>query len=320
MIQIRQPNIEELQNLEIDYFIAASGFESRATLQAEKFSFSSNKKYVFGFESETEDSIRIKNDRFFKNQGFTASIINGEDATISQLFDIIREIESNQKLELVVYVDYSCMTRNWYSYLLYGFFNMHNKEALKIYFGYSHAEFAQNNNKTTLNRIVSPLFGYCDFSIPSKPTALIIGLGNETNRIHGLKEYFDAVPYLYYSDRSYNEQYSQEIEILNQDILDKTNKNHIFKFPVYDLIYTNFMLENLCLTLEKDFRVIIAPCGPKPFALLAMINSLKRDWDIEVWRISPGHKIEKIDRKPTGLISAIELVFSNSNDLQTNLL
>jgi len=309
MIQIRQPNIDELSNLAIEYFICASGFESRATLQAEKLQQIAKKKIVFGFSSESEDKVRIKNDKFFTKHGFSSSVINGEDTIISQIRDLVDEIESKD-LSQVIYVDYSCMTRNWYSYLLYGFFSIKNRHQLKVYFGYSHAQFVQNGKNSTLNRIVSPLFGYCDFGVPSKPTALIIGLGNETNRVHGLKEYFDAVPYLFYSDKSYNEQYSQEIEHLNQDILEKTNANHIYTFPIYDMLYTNFLLENLCHTLSAEFRVIIAPCGPKPFALLSMINSLKSRSDIEVWRISPGHKIDKVDRKPTGLISVVELKFS----------
>ena len=160
---------------------------------------------------------------------------------------------------------------------------------------------------------MSPLFGYCDLNVPSRPTALIIGLGNERNRIYGLKEYFDAVPYLFYSDKSYNDKYSKEIEVINKEIIEETCPNNIFQFPIHDLTYTNYILENLCLTLLKDYRVIIAPCGPKPFAILAMINSLKHDDSLEVWRISPGSKIPKIDREPTGLISIIELDFYDDN-------
>ena len=164
--------------------------------------------------------------------------------------------------------------------------------------------------------ITSPLFGYCDLNVPSKPTALIIGMGNEPNRIEGLTEYFDAVPYLFYSDKSYNYEYSNEIESLNKSIIKGTNLDYIFKFPIYDLGYLNFMLSSLCEALLRDFRVVIAPCGPKPFALIAMINALnynnRSDKEylgnsIEVWRISPGDKLGKVDRVPTGLISVIEL-------------
>ena len=86
---------------------------------------------------------------------------------------------------------------------------------------------------------------------------------------------------------------------------------NIFRFPIHDLIYTNFLLENLCKALLNDFRIIIAPCGPKPFALLAMINALKYENYIEVWRISPGKRIPKINRKPTELVSVLEVTVSS---------
>lgn len=310
MIYIKQPTIEAIIDLEIDIFIAASGFETRATFQSIKLHSNAKQKFVFGFKNEIQDRIRMKNDTFFKKHGFASCVINGDESTITQFHDILNEIENISNEEIIVYIDYSCMTKNWYSYLLYGFFNLDNKKNIKLYFGYSHATFEKSKDSVSLNRIVSPLYGFCDFSVPSKPTALIIGLGNEINRVYGLKEYFDAVPYLFYSDSSYNEKYCEEIETLNNDILEKTKADQIFKFPIYDLIYTNFLLENLCLSLTRDFRVIIAPCGPKPFALLSMINSLKNDLDIEVWRISPGTKINKVDRKPTGLISVLELSFT----------
>lgn len=309
MLKISQPKAIELANLQIDFLIVVSGYESRAITQAERFACQSINRIALGFSSEKEDSVRKQNDYELTKLGFIIPIIDGEEPINSELNRIIKEIEKYtlNKTHTNVFIDYSSMTRNWYSFLLYGLINIKNKRDISIYLGYSHAEFVPYDGHHTLNRIVTPLFGYCDLSVPSKPTALIIGLGNEPNRIYGLKQYFDAVQYIFYSDKSYNEKYSKEIEDLNCEILKETSPNNIFKFPIHDLIYTNYILRSLCLTLLKDFRVVIAPCGPKPFALLAMINALSIDDSIEVWRISPGHKIGKVDRKPTGLISIIEI-------------
>ncbi len=311
MLIIKQPKPEYLENLTMDFLIVASGYESRAVTQAKKYSSKAIKKIALGFSTEENDKIRINNDKILHKLGFSIHKIVGEMPTNTVLSKLINEIEkyASKNKNTNVYIDYSCMTKNWYSYMLFNLCNIKNN--IIIYFGYSHAKFVPFDGNHTLNRIVSPLFGYCSLSIPSKPTALIIGMGNETNRIYGLKEYFDAVPYLFYSDITYNDKYSKEIEKLNNEIIKQTNPNHLFKFPVNDLIYTNYILYNLCLSLLKDYRVVIAPCGPKPFALLAMINALNLNDSIEVWRISPGNKIGKVNRKPTGLISIIEI--SNTN-------
>lgn len=311
MVTINQIVFEEIESYEFDFLICASGFETRATFQSEKIHSKASTKYALGFKSEKNCFNRTKNDLFFQENNFIIQELDGDEKLgieIRSILDLIfnHNISKNTK----VYIDYSCMTKNWYSFLIYYLFNSNYLNEMRVYFGYSHAKYVQNENRETLNRIVEPIFGYCDFNIPSKPTALIIGLGNEANRTYGLTEYFDATSFLFYSDNSYNEEYSVEIELKNELILKSTNPEHIYKFPVFDLQYTNLLLENLCTRLVKEYRVVIAPCGPKPFALLSMINCLKNGHSIEVWRISPGSKLEAVDRIPTGLVSVLELVFN----------
>lgn len=307
MITINQLHYPEVQNKIFDFFIAASGFESRASFQAKEFIGIARSKIVLGFKSESGHPNRLINDNYFKKNGFEFIIIDSEVADNMKLKDIVDRINqvAIKQTNVDVYIDYSSMTKNWYAYFLYAFKTLISN--ITITLGYSHAKYVPFNGKHLLNRVVKPLLGYCNLSIPSKPTALIIGMGNEPNRIYGLKEYFDSVPYLFYSDNSYNSDYSSEIELLHNDLLNETSAENIFHYPIYDLNYTNYLLSNLCNVLIKSYRVIIAPCGPKPFALLAMINSLMHENLLEVWRISPGDSLSKIDREPSGLISIIEV-------------
>jgi hypothetical protein len=41
-----------------------------------------------------------------------------------------------------------------------------------------------------------------------------------------------------------------------------------------------------------------------------MINSLKFEDSIEVWRISPGEGLSKVDRESTRLVSFLEVKFN----------
>lgn len=310
MIKINQVDYSQVQNKNFDFFIAASGFEKRASFQSQEFRGIAHNKIVLGFNSVIDHPNRKVNDSVFNKNDFETILIDSEISDNIKLKEIIDRIYemSKKKAEVKIYIDYSSMTQNWYSYLLFLINNLIKN--ISITFGYSHAKYIPSNGKNILNRVVKPLLGYCNLSVPSKPTALIIGMGNEPNRIYGLKEYFDAVPYLFYSDNSYNEEYSTEIEFLNKDFINEIKTENVFRFPIYDLIYTNYLLDNLCNVLMKNFRVIIAPCGPKPFALLAMLNSLMHDNLIEVWRISPGDSLSICDRVPTGLISTLEVNFS----------
>lgn len=312
MIGIEQFSSQELKDRQFDFVIAASGYEERAPYQYIDLQLQSNRKIVISFSHGQEHPVRKKNDNIFSKNGFKAIILDGEVADISILEKIVFDIKQATKDNgyVSVYIDYSCMTKNWYAYIIYSLRYLLKGYPADIFFGYTHAEFVPYNGNKTLNKVVGPLYGHCGLSVPSKPTALIIGLGNELNRIYGLKQYFDASPYLFYSDKSYNEMYSDEIEKINSEIIEEIDKENVFKFPVNDMIYTDYLIDNLCKGLFDDYRVVIAPCGPKPFALLSMINSLKYDNRIEVWRISPGNNLARVIRRPTGLITVIKIYFS----------
>ena len=311
MIKIKQLHFSEVIEKSFDFFIVSSGYESRASFQTSKYSGTAGKKIALGFNVETEDSNRLKNDKFFSDNKFEIIIIDGEDPKCNVLNEIVSKIISFSNMHEIVnvYIDYSCMTKNWYAYLLYSINYLREKSIINVAFGYSHSKFVPFDGKQALNRVVAPLLGYCNLSVPNRPTSLLIGMGDEPNRISGLQEYFDAIPYLFYTDASYNAEYSEEIKKNSIEIIEQTNKENIFPYPIHDLTYTYFLLENLCTVLLKDYRVIIAPCGPKPFSLLSMIVSLKYDNYIEVWRISPGHNLSKVDREPTGLVSVLEVTF-----------
>jgi len=309
MIKIEQISSEDALLQNYNLFIVASGFEKRATLQGEKYSGHANRKIALAFNNERDDVVRLQNDEIFHERGFEPIILDGEETDYDVLKKIIQESFKTKQSELNIYIDYSSMTKNWYAYILYFIKNSKKIMSISITFGYSHAKYLKYDGKDALNRVVSPLIGYCNINIPSKPTALIICAGNEPNRVYGIKDYFDAEPYLFYTDSSFNIEYHEETQSANIDLLSEIKQDNIIRFPVYDLMYTNNILENLCKSLINKFRIIIAPCGPKPFALLSMIISLNYEGEIEIWRISPGDGVSKTDREPEGLITCLKVIF-----------
>lgn len=303
---------ELFSKINFDLFICASGFETRSTFQARHIS-NVGRKICIGFNNEIDNLVRKENDDFFIKNKFEIINCSVEDNISENIGVLIKDIDKvlNYSRELNVFIDYSSMTKNWYSYLLLGMFNLKNRSILNIYFGYSHAEYVKSNISNTLNRIVNPLFGYCNLSLPSSPTSLIIGLGNEPNRVFGLIEYFDAIPFIFHTDSSFNSNYKVEIESISKDILNEIPIKNVFEYPINDLLYTHYILENLCKELLQTNRVIIAPCGPKPFTLISLLLSLKYENTIEVWRISPGVKLPIVDRKPNGNISILKISFTS---------
>jgi hypothetical protein len=67
-------------------------------------------------------------------------------------------------------------------------------------------------------------------------------------------------------------------------------------------------LSSLIEDLSRNYRVIIAPCGPKPFTLVSLCLALMFE-NIDVWRISSGKQSVPIDKEAEGDVVAYKISF-----------
>lgn len=310
--QTSQPKTEDLFISDVDAFICSSGFESRSTFIASTYKTQLLKvplKYCIGFD-QNKILNRAKNDRFFKKHGFQEFDGNGDsNVTVKELLDSI--LLSVEKDEINIVVDYSSMTRVWYAEICKYFSEIDLDKVINISFVYSYAKFKKAPADSSNNIHVGPISGFSSVSIPNRPTALIIGLGYEKNRAFGLTEYLDAETFIFYTDEGKAKKFSQEVERINKELINKVDEERIFRYPVDNLAYAEFELLTLCKDIRDKYRIILAPCGPKPFTLICLIVSLKLE-DIDVWRISPGSEAPPQDRDAEGYISIYKINFTNS--------
>jgi len=313
MYNISQVNFEDISD-SIDIFIAASGYESRCTLQAKSISKPWTKSFILGFKEFHDNDVRIENDAFFKNHNPVYSSINSKvdlDRIVKMIFKSLDETTEQLNEKINVYVDYSSMPKNWYAEILIKLYYYEKSERLNLFFGYSHSEYIPHNETDKYNEYVKPIEGFSNLSLPVYKTNLILTLGNNKAQVLGIKDYFDINPYLVYSDNSYNPDFSQEIESKHSELINSVEEIKIFKLPVHDLTYSYNILLSLSSALINESRIIFAPCGPKPFTLLNLLISLNLKYNADVWRISQGNNSEPLDRKATGLKTVVRLNKSN---------
>lgn len=289
--------IDEILNL--DLIIVASGYEHRASYLAQKLSHLDIKdKIVFAFKDHSENQVRKNNDKIFNDLGFISEHFSGNNweniqNILTQFFDNLCDKE-----EVNILVDYSSMTRLWYATILkYVTTYCNYRGIINLYFSYTKAKYSPPSD-SEINFTVNfdPLPGYNKLSIPDKPTALIIGLGYEKARATGLIDYFDAQEvFLFYSD---NPLYHDKIKEANGKLLE-TYSNNVFVFPLNDIVTTKTILENLCNRLSSDFRIVITPCGPKPFTLISFLLAIENQ-SIDTWRVSGSSKPDHPECYPSG--------------------
>ncbi|MCJ7645898.1 hypothetical protein MUO65_03200, partial [bacterium] len=253
-------------------------------------------KTVFGFKEHKDEGSRPANDKKFKECGFSYSELSGNSSfefsvLMQQLFKDINAASCN------LIIDISSMTRAWYGSLINTLWSETRYEKVNASFIYVPAVFPKTHPEYPPNEIVAPVKGFAGLSLSDKPTALVVGLGQDEGRAIGLKESID--PHLtiaFYTSPSTDRRYYNSMMRANKDFLESIPNEGKFAYPILDTISTYNILESVCTGLVKNFRVVLASLGPKIFGLYCFLIA-SRYPEISVWRISAGQRGNVEDHK-----------------------
>ena len=277
----KQIDFESIRDEHIDLFIIGGNHEKRVFTLYNKI-------------TKVDRSIMFR----FKDE-FVPTIPNFELFTIkncTQIYSLLEDVFSQHNGEkFTLLVDYSCMTKSWYySIILFLSKKKLNQRNIRVIFSYTPSKYSDPQTPLP-NSDISPLPG--KYVIPTdKPKALIVCLGYEKNKAEGIIEHLDPkFCHIFYTKPSLDPKFSEKVEENNSNII-KNRKNQITTYSFDDLISLERSLNALYQTLKRDYSIIIAPLGPKPFALVSMIMAAKYP-EIDIWRVGSGYDINEYDRE-----------------------
>lgn len=298
ILQARQVPYHEALSKDFDMIIAVSGYESRSSFLVRQFDPGNASKQVIGFSDKTEILFRPSNDKVFEELGYRFFLWDG--GTALDAFLLFQGLDKIKTGEANILIDYSSMTKTWYASII-NHFLMENPgiQKVNLYFSYTPSEYARPK-KARPFKIAEPLGFRSKRLLPGKPVALIMGLGYEKDRaVFVQKAVSPDTTYLFYSEPAFDRRFVEKVYINNFRLIDNLQKNQVIAYPVRELDKIDYLLTTLCLELRMHHKVIIAPMGPKPFALCSLLLSARYP-DIEVWRVSAGPSECVYDRKPGG--------------------
>jgi len=304
---VRVSEVEEsdLMTEPVDLFLVSSGYEERASYSASRLSqLVARRKVALAFTDRKHELCRLDNDRELSRLGFELIEASGASGAAA-VNAIAAAAQESSEGGCRVLVDYSCMTRVWYAAIV-TYLWQHVDKHLIVDFIYAPSEFSRPSPARP-NKYVEALEGFSGLSSPERPTALVIGLGYESDRALGLVNYVEpAVTVAFLSDPALDERFVEATVEANRPLLRSLSEEHIVRYPLGSLRATAALLESCCLGLLKDHRIILAPLGPKPFGLLSMLLA-STHIGIEVWRVSAGEKDNIKSRKALGKILCAEV-------------
>ncbi|KPK85474.1 MAG: hypothetical protein AMS27_07165 [Bacteroides sp. SM23_62_1] len=298
LISTEQVTFNDLYISNFDLILAVSGYESRCTYMVEKIKLQNELKIVLAFEEKPDELFRLENDSKYRQLGFQFIPQSGNKCLDNEY--LVHLVADQNKEALNILIDYSCMTKLWYASIINYFIRTDlpcNK--VSLYFSYTPSRYTEPKKPKPL-KIVEPIGCSAHGIIKGKPLALVIGLGYEKDRAEFLRKAIDPEEtYIFYTDPADDQRFTEKVYVNNFRLIDNLHRDCVFSYPVRDLKKVDALLTDLCLDLRLNYKIILAPLGPKPFALCCLILAARYP-DIEVWRVSAGTSESIYNREPFG--------------------
>lgn len=298
LVSTEQIAFNDLNISVFDLILAVSGYESRCTYMVERIKLQDETKIVLAFEEKPDELFRVENDRKYKQMGFSFVSLSGDKYV--EVESLLNALPDKNKDSLNILIDYSCMTKVWYASIINFFIRTDLPyHRVSLFFSYTPSGYTEPKKPKPL-KIVEPIGCSTHGIIKGKALALVIGLGYEKDRAEFLRKALEPEEtYIFYADPADDERFIEKVYINNFKLIDKLHRDQVFSYPIRNLKKIDTLLTDLCLDLRLNYKIILAPLGPKPFALCCLILAARYP-DIEVWRISAGSSESVYYREPFG--------------------
>ena len=293
---------------EYDLFIGIVGDEPRSHYLVTRTDILNKvkNKYILQYNNDTAN-----------RDGFPDDVkwIEYDEKNENPIWSIVKEnlVPNNNKLSIII--DYSSMSRLYYGAFLKSCYEYTENVKLKLCFIYNIAEPVTPPEDQSFS--FDPMPGYLHLKLPQNPTALIIGLGYEERRAYSLKDYFDAeAVYIFRTDRKTSPEYYELVQKNNDRLLNKLSQNglnNVYEYSLDNICYTHKVLTELCQELSDSYRIVIAPCGPKPFTLISLLVSLRME-NVDIWRIHNVDNVVKKEGSDQSIVTIIEMTPGNMSE------
>jgi hypothetical protein len=188
------------------------------------------KKCAWGFREYQDDPVRVENDRILHQLGYRIHVISGNDAKSPEDW-MAHLLTADTNKAITVLVDVSSMTRNWYGGIIRAFARSTRAGGVRTIFAYAPAIWVEAKEAAPPNEVLGPVPGYSSHSLPNMPTALLIGLGQETDRALGLRDHLDPLITLcFYTSPALDARFRRGVLLANKDLLNEIGADQLYKY------------------------------------------------------------------------------------------
>lgn len=294
-------NIAEQAKSKTVLFVFASGYEQRCLDLFRKIRHADPEDCIqfkcYGFRSFKEWGHRPANDSSIQNAGLAITEVDASDSRfiVTDLEATVSELRRGGS-EVVIHIDYSSMSRNWYTALLNRAF--HEDVWPTVYAWYVRGKYDSNEY---------PCVGYGNFSVfdgaprvAMTREVAIFGIGFDSIRTFGIWNYLDPQNTItILAETPENETELLRARQENREVIAASLETQVV--PMNDF---HKMISNLVSLVRKHWDtadVALVPDGPKPLVVaMSLIPSFFGHKGVYCWHV--GH-VKPDDYKPSDAVS-----------------
>lgn len=282
-IDLFNVNLED--ECEFDLLIFAIGYEARARHVAELYHRSA--KTILGYVFPDGHILSFDaNIRFLKECG--GHELHSNLSIKSRLLSLDDQAHFAGSR---ICIDVSSLNRGAMASLLAELLDSDFFKNAEITVVYSVAVFAPPPHEELDFLDFAPLDNFGGWtSNPERPTALVLGLGYETDHAVGALEYLDpSVTFAFFPIGS-DEKFEMQVGKANSSFFELISPDRIIRYRVLSPYQTFWEMRSLILSLRGVARTVLVPMGPKIFSSLCLVCQRMFGDEISIWRAS-GHSL-----------------------------
>ncbi|MGW9264985.1 hypothetical protein [Gordonia terrae] len=296
-----------------DLVIAFCGYEERSSYLC-RLGVSGGTKLAAFIEGTTGGSFTENLGRFYAAGWSLADI----DSVISESSRVISSVADVQ-----IAVDISSMPRVYLGRIV-EWLTRRTGPALAVHFIYCPGDFndsvrAASSSVPALTAKPVSTFFSGRLRPSSVPLGLVVGIGLEVDRAAGVVELLEPARTWFLGASLGDDRFADMAKEVHSGLLSIGGRDSLIDYDVRSLSGTYDVVDSICFSSGLDYRMILAPSGPKLLALACLLVAAPRD-DARpaVWRVGSAAGSMPVNVREAGDVSASVVVFDNDLESAKN--
>ncbi|MEW6736763.1 MAG: hypothetical protein AB1489_36070 [Acidobacteriota bacterium] len=315
-VQALDADVIRQQASEFDLVFGAHCIESRCIRVPELLRSGRARKIAYAIQAD--DSMLLRRKRLLSNYGFLVSEYS--EGQLRGEIDRLALEKARQGIPATirVLVDVTSLPRRIIASIIGELASRCGTHIIDLSISYTLARYIPPaKSRPEPNKRVAPVHHFFAgwTSQPGLPVTALMGLGYESGKALGAREYLQASDWFLFVPNSPETRFRTKVEQHNRQLLEGTKvargPERVMDYDVLKPVQTLFTLGSVVAGLKAHSKPILLPFGPKIFFATSALTAIAHP-ETAVWHVSGEENETPVDRTPSAYTTGLRCLISST--------